>query len=493
MSLNNGEGSSAYSFGLNENINTVLAYCDKSEICRFINNAAFNWFGKFPKGVIDKMSLRDIFGPFYEQNRPFVMNALNGETQVYNVMFPVSSGKVINTRITYVPAVDEDEVKGIFVHLTDVGNLKHGDQPILNGTIKKLVPYNHPDIESVEQTLRESILANFPGISNIAKKHGISESKLKRDFKDKYGTTIFVYYRNLQMELASHYIDSKKFNKNELALMFNFSNPSNFSSCYKKYLKNKQANIIPSKSNYVNYKYFVEHSAAAVAMFDINMHLIVTSKKWKYVYSLNDIDAPGKSLNDIVPLIEEKLRAIQFDLLKGNINNYIDIDLAQKDNTPKWLRLVVQPWYTNIDEVGGVLIIAENITDIKQEEEKDKQFFEIFNKTSEIERIGIWYCDFALDIAEWSKITREILEVDDDYVIPDLETSLNFYKGTSRDIVRRSLKEALKKSSSFDIEVEVITAKGNAKHVRVIAYSEFENGRCKKISGIFHEIKLINE
>ncbi|WP_299514459.1 PAS domain S-box protein [Mucilaginibacter sp.] len=468
------------------NKNTILTYWDKDQVCRFVNNAVFNWFGTLPEQMINKINLRDFLGQVYEQNRPFIKAAFDGKTQVFNSMIPTPSGKVLNARITYVPDFDENDVKGIFVHVADVSHL---DKPTFNDNLKKTLPHNQQSLEDIQQALSASVLTGFPGISNLAKKYYVSESKLKRDFKEKYGVTIFAYYRNLQMELANKYLSSKKYNKNQMALMFNFSNPSNFSLCYKKYLKHRQLSVEINNHNLAKYKDFVEQSAAAVAMFDINMHFITTSKKWLKEYNLSDTELAGKSLNAVLPNIEEKFRALQLDSLKGIVNNYTDLAVIQKEGTPGWIRLDIQPWYKNIDEVGGVLIFTKDITALKQMEEKDKQFFEILNKTNEIERIGTWYQNLITNTAAWSKITREILEVDDDYVISDLEASLKFYKeGKSRDLVKSSLNKVFKKRGSFDIEVELITAKKNLKRIRLICYSEFQNDKCEKISGVFHDI-----
>ncbi len=487
MSLNKRKGTSTPGFDLNKNTNTILAYWDKDEVCRFINYAVFNWFGTSPEQLIDKISLREFLGPVYERSSTFVKAAFNGRTQVFNRMISIPSGEVLNARITYVPDIDDNNVKGLFVHVADVSHIGEVDRPNLNDALRKTIPHNQ-GIENIEQVLKANLLTGFPGISDLAKKNFLSESKLKRKFKDKYGTTIFAYYRHLQMELANKYISSKEYNKSQMALMLNFSNPSNFSSCYKKYLKDRQLNAWLNYS-YASYKAFVEHSVAAVAMFDINMHFIATSKKWLHQYDLNSTAITRKSLNEVLPNIEERFRALQLDALKGITNNYVGVAVEGKEGSQRWIRLDIQPWYKSIDEVGGVLIFTEDVTALKQAEEKDRQFFEIFNKTSEVERIGTWYRNFNTNTAAWSKITREILEVSDDYLIPDLETSLNFYKeGESRELVRNALKEALKKRSSLDVEVELVTAKGNLKRVRIICYSEFQNGKCEKISGIFHEI-----
>lgn len=483
MPFNSNESPSVSVFDMNKN--TILAYWDRGLICRFVNNAVFNWFGTQPEQMINKINLRDFLGPVYKQNGPFIKAAFDGKTQIFNSMIPTPSGKVLNAKITYVPDFDENDVKGIFVHVADMNNVVN---PTLNDNLKKTLPHNHQGLEDIQQALAASVLTGFPGISNLAKKYYVSESKLKRDFKEKYGITIFAYYRNLQMELANKYLSAKKYNKNQLALMFNFSNPSNFSACYKKYLEHRHISDI-NNYNLANYKDFVEQSVAAVALFDINMHFITTSQKWLNEYNLSDTELAGKSLNEVLPNIEEKFRALQLDSLKGIVNNYADLAVTQKDGTPGWIRLDIQPWYKNIDEVGGVLIFTKDITALKQAEEKDKQFFEILNKTNEIERIGTWYQNSITNTAVWSKITREILEVDDDYVIANLEASLKFYKqGKNRDLVKSSLNNVFKKRGSFDIEVELITAKKNLKRIRLICYSEFKNDQCEKISGIFHDI-----
>ncbi|WP_410478782.1 helix-turn-helix domain-containing protein [Pedobacter frigidisoli] len=62
-------------------------------------------------------------------------------------------------------------------------------------------------------------------------------SSLKRNFKKKYGTTLFNYYRQLQMKLAFNYLSERKYTKGQVANILNFSNPSNFSIRYKKYLQ----------------------------------------------------------------------------------------------------------------------------------------------------------------------------------------------------------------------------------------------------------------
>ena len=54
--------------------------------------------------------------------------------------------------------------------------------------------------------------------------------------------------------------------------------------------------------------------------------------------------------------------------------------------------------------------------------------------------------------------------------------------------VQKAVKNSLEKGQSFDLEADIITAKGNLKKVRVVGYPEFYNGRCENLSGIFQDI-----
>jgi hypothetical protein len=66
----------------------------------------------------------------------------------------------------------------------------------------------------------------------------------------------------------------------------------------------------------------------------------------------------------------------------------------------------------------------------------------------------------------WSSITKEIHEVPDDFV-PDLEKDIHFYKeGESRDKVINAFKEAIENGTPWDMELQIITAKGNERWIR---------------------------
>lgn len=64
-------------------------------------------------------------------------------------------------------------------------------------------------------------------------------------------------------------------------------------------------------------------------------------------------------------------------------------------------------------------------------------------------------------MVKWSKITKKIHEVESDFE-PKLNTAVNFIKkGPSRNHIIKAIKKAINKGIGYDIEVELVTAKGN--------------------------------
>lgn len=55
-----------------DNINAMVAYWDKNEICRFANNAYMEWHGKSRDEIVGKMTMKELLGPLYEQYQPFI-------------------------------------------------------------------------------------------------------------------------------------------------------------------------------------------------------------------------------------------------------------------------------------------------------------------------------------------------------------------------------------------------------------------------------------
>lgn len=107
-----------------DHVTAMLAYWDSNLICRFANAAYREWFGKTREEMINKMTLPQLIGPLYEKNLPYILGALQGKPQQFEREIITPAGDVRHSLANYLPDIVNGEVKGFFVHVADISQLK---------------------------------------------------------------------------------------------------------------------------------------------------------------------------------------------------------------------------------------------------------------------------------------------------------------------------------------------------------------------------------
>lgn len=143
------------------------------------------------------------------------------------------------------------------------------------------------------------------------------------------------------------------------------------------------------------------------------------------------------------------------------------------------------------DDNGKAIRSVGTIHDITERIETTAELArvqEMLEQSNKIAVMGAWDFDLVKNELVWNEITKEIHEVEADYE-PVLEEAINFYKeGIHRDTVNRKVREAMKNGGSWNIELIIVTAKGNEKWVRAMGQSELKDGQCIRLYGSFQDI-----
>jgi len=102
----------------------MLAYWDSDLRCRFANRAYEQWFGVSPEALIGK-HIRELLGPLYQLNLPYIEGALRGEAQEFERVIPSpTGGPPRHSLANYIPDIIEGVVRGFFVLVTDISEVK---------------------------------------------------------------------------------------------------------------------------------------------------------------------------------------------------------------------------------------------------------------------------------------------------------------------------------------------------------------------------------
>jgi len=128
----------------------------------------------------------------------------------------------------------------------------------------------------------------------------------------------------------------------------------------------EQGSLLRSREELL--RVFVKNVPAAVAMLDRDMRYLQVSDRWCTDYLPGRAQILGRSHYEIFPDMPERWKEVHRRALQGETLR-ADEDRWDGQDGPHWARWEVRPWKTAEGAVGGILILAEDITRRKQMEE----------------------------------------------------------------------------------------------------------------------------
>ncbi len=76
------------------------------------------------------MSMKELLGPLYEMNLPYILAALKGENQVFERRIPLPQGGFKDSIATYTPDIVDGAVRGFSAHVADVTQMKEHESAL---------------------------------------------------------------------------------------------------------------------------------------------------------------------------------------------------------------------------------------------------------------------------------------------------------------------------------------------------------------------------
>jgi PAS domain S-box-containing protein len=139
------------------------------------------------------------------------------------------------------------------------------------------------------------------------------------------------------------------------------------------------------KTNEALLRLFIKHAPAAIAMFNTDMRYLQVSDRFLTDYDLEGQDLIGKSHYEVFPNLPDRWKEVHKRILAGAVERCEEDPYVTSDGSTGWLQWESLPWRKGNDEIGGLILFTQVITERKRAEEalraSEERFAKIFNFT----------------------------------------------------------------------------------------------------------------
>lgn len=146
-----------------------------------------------------------------------------------------------------------------------------------------------------------------------------------------------------------------------------------------------------------------------------------------------------------------------------------------------WYYIQYLPINNSDGEIIAVAFTAKNVSN-------EHKYIDLLNETNQLANVGGWEMNLITNEVIWTTITKQILEVSEDYQ-PNANSIIEFIDRTDvRESLSELIQEAINKGKEFKLEMPIITQTGVSKWIVINAKTAFSDGKCIRLFGALRDI-----
>lgn len=192
-------------------------------------------------------------------------------------------------------------------------------------------------------------------------------------------------------------------------------------------------------------------------------------------------------LDLVYPDDRERVGKVYAESIKNGSSFDIDYRLLMKDGR---IKFVQERCKIVLDQKGNIIRSIGTVQDISERKTAERALLyqeRLLRDMGRIAKVGGWEFDPATGKGTWTEEVARIHDLDPNDPA-SAELGLSFYHGESRLMIERAVREGINLGKPYDLELEMVTAKGVHKWVHTIGHPTIENGKVVLLSGSFQDV-----
>jgi PAS domain S-box-containing protein len=237
----------------------------------------------------------------------------------------------------------------------------------------------------------------------------------------------------------------------------------------------------------------IEDLLVGVVVHDADSNILLSNPQAEKILGLCSGEIVGKNANDSVwHFVYEDMS--RMDVADYPVNKVLSTGAPvvdqilgiQRPNSEqiKWVCVSAVPIFSGKNELDRVVVNFLDITDRKRAEEALQKANNLLSETGKMGRVGAWEFDIETGKLIWTDEVYRIHEIDQTCQ-PTADQGVDFYTPESRPVIERAFQRACELGEPYDLELELITAKGGHRHVHTVGKADLSR---RKVFGFFQDI-----
>ena len=208
-------------------------------------------------------------------------------------------------------------------------------------------------------------------------------------------------------------------------------------------------------------------------------------------WTLND--AKGQSLSTVFNIINAQTRLpcvnpVQLVMEHGKVVGLANhTALLARDGNEYQIADSAAPILDSKGVIVGVVLVFSDVTAQYQIQEDLQRTGEMLRQTGELAKVGGWQLDLLTKDLNWTPETFRIAEVTPPSE-PPLEEGINLFAPEAQPVITDAIQMTMTTGVPYDLELPIITNKGNHKWVRTQGFAVWDDDKIVKLRGTFQDI-----
>lgn len=134
----------------------------------------------------------------------------------------------------------------------------------------------------------------------------------------------------------------------------------------------------------------INHAPIRMAMLDRDLRYLWVSQRWLQDFGFEKRQVIGRTVGELFPGLPSRWKDVLARGLQGIVEKRDEDTIECPDGRLDWIRWEIRPWRAPKGEIGGVVVLSENITERKLAQDKLRSLYadlekRVYERTKELE------------------------------------------------------------------------------------------------------------